>query len=72
MSEQPSQPPGFGSPNSGAAGQSGPYGYPQPGYPQAGHQQRPGFPQGERAPIQWIGALGRHGAERRENVRSGA
>ncbi|MFE5601339.1 NINE protein [Streptomyces coelicoflavus] len=55
MSEQPqkpSQPPGYGYPNQdpGAAGQAGPYGYPQGGYQQApggyqapGYQQAPGY-----------------------------
>ncbi|MGJ3560686.1 hypothetical protein ACR6C2_28590 [Streptomyces sp. INA 01156] len=35
-------------------------------------QDLTGGTNGPRAPIQWIGALGRHGAERRESVRSGA
>lgn len=45
--QQPSQPPGFGPPDSGAAGQSGPYGYPQAGQPGYGYpQQQPpgGYP----------------------------
>ncbi|MFF3926860.1 TM2 domain-containing protein [Streptomyces hirsutus] len=47
MSEQPQQPstpPGFGPPNSGGAGPSGPYGYPQPGsqQPAGGYPPPPG------------------------------
>ncbi|MFJ7771664.1 TM2 domain-containing protein [Streptomyces sp. NPDC097107] len=50
--QQPSQPPGYGYPNqgSGAAGQAGPYGYPQGGY-----QQPPG---GYRAPGYYAGDPG--------------
>ncbi|AQS67925.1 TM2 domain-containing protein [Streptomyces pactum] len=42
--QQPSQPPGYGYPNQGpgAAGQAGPYGYPQGGHQQPGYQQPPG------------------------------
>ncbi|MFJ9663820.1 TM2 domain-containing protein [Streptomyces sp. NPDC101219] len=41
--QQPSQPPGYGYPNPGASGQSGPYGYPQGGQ-QAGYQQPGAYP----------------------------